>query len=67
MGYSQLPVGVNPSQGPRGNMTLLRRIQRADGKGADIPSTIGQPLSEDRWRTGSGEPQSYNQELVEDF
>ena len=67
MGYSQPPVGVNLSQGPRGNMTLLRRIQRADGEGEDVPSTIGQPLSKDRWRTGSGEPKSYNWKLVEDF
>ena len=56
IGYPQPPAGVNPSQGLRGNMTLLKRIQRVDGEAEDILSTIGQPMSKDRWGTGPGEP-----------
>ena len=36
MGYSRPSAGINPSHGPRGNMTPLRRIQRTKEEGEEV-------------------------------
>ena len=38
MGYSRPPAGINPSNGPRGNMSPLRRIQRTEEEGEEVTS-----------------------------
>ena len=41
MGYSHPPGGVNPSLGPRGNMTPLQQIQRTKEERETVTSQIG--------------------------
>ena len=36
MGYSRPPARINASNGPRGNMTLLRRIQRTEEEEEEV-------------------------------
>ena len=38
MGYSRPPAGINASNGPQGNMTPLRRIQRTEEEREEVTS-----------------------------
>ena len=38
MGYSRPLAGINASNGPQGNMTPLRRIQRTEEEGEEVTS-----------------------------